>query len=201
MEMRTLSSDGKISFELTLERGRFSRLRVTDARSETMWDLAPTPVEQIPIEPAESSFVEVPGESAEAVMEVMQEAVRDLELPGGAPEQTTIAAMEALSRRIQARQEAGDLPERTAKAVTKALAELSGEGTGTHEVRSEEANWQVAGEPRELEDRPITRVVYGQVPDGYRQVQKARPLVHGETYCIVVFGSEPFEVVREHFIV
>ncbi len=40
----------------------------------------------------------------------------------------------------------------------------------------------------EREYPPVTRIIYGEVPNGYRQQAPAIPLVRGERYCVQVFG-------------
>jgi hypothetical protein len=36
---------------------------------------------------------------------------------------------------------------------------------------------------------PLSRVVYGELPTGYREVVRATELTSGEKYCVVVFGA------------
>jgi hypothetical protein len=56
---------------------------------------------------------------------------------------------------------------------------------------------------RDSEDEPqyppVSRVIYGQVPDGYREAAKALPLISGETYCVQVWGQEFFDRTGQHF--
>ena len=42
--------------------------------------------------------------------------------------------------------------------------------------------------------------MYGDVPEGYREAVKAKPLVRGEKYYIVVFGDEVFDLARDFFV-
>lgn len=35
----------------------------------------------------------------------------------------------------------------------------------------------------------VSEIVYGTAPDGYREKVVSRPLVTGETYCVLVFGQ------------
>lgn len=46
---------------------------------------------------------------------------------------------------------------------------------------------------------PLGRIVYGEVPAGYREVVKATPLSNGEKYCAFLFG-DGFETVHEYFV-
>ena len=49
------------------------------------------------------------------------------------------------------------------------------------------------------ENPPVTRIVFGQVPVGYREVVKAIPLTVGEKYCALLVGDS-FEKGGEHFV-
>lgn len=49
-----------------------------------------------------------------------------------------------------------------------------------------------------LDNPPVARVVYGVVPQGYREVVSATALQSGETYCIFIFGDGP-ERAWEYF--
>ena|ERR1041385_1146274 len=55
----------------------------------------------------------------------------------------------------------------------------------------------------DTEDEPryplVHRVTYGQVPEGYREAVKAVPLIHGETYCVQVWGQGFFERTGQYF--
>ena len=51
----------------------------------------------------------------------------------------------------------------------------------------------------EAEDPPVTRVVYGEVPQGYWERAKALPLQPGEKYCVHVVGRG-LERGGEYFI-
>jgi hypothetical protein len=62
------------------------------------------------------------------------------------------------------------------------------------ETMKEIAGYDGGGEP------PVDRVVYGEVPSGYREVVRATPLLPGEKYCVFVFG-EGFEKGGEYFFV
>lgn len=46
---------------------------------------------------------------------------------------------------------------------------------------------------------PVSRILYGQVPAGYREVVRAIPLNSGEKYCAFLFGNG-FETVHEYFV-
>lgn len=48
------------------------------------------------------------------------------------------------------------------------------------------------------ENSPVSRIVYGQLPAGYREVVKASPLNAGEKYCAFLFG-DGFEKAGESF--
>ncbi len=37
--------------------------------------------------------------------------------------------------------------------------------------------------------RPLEEVIYGEVPDGYKERQGASPLEPGEKYCVTCFGE------------
>jgi hypothetical protein len=47
---------------------------------------------------------------------------------------------------------------------------------------------------------PLSGIVYGQVPEGYRETMKARLLVRGEEYCVLVHG-QGFDTTRGYFLV
>jgi hypothetical protein len=62
-----------------------------------------------------------------------------------------------------------------------------------------EAIRSVAADDNATESPLVTRIVYGEVPSGYREVLVATPLNAGERYCAFVFG-DGFETAREYFI-
>lgn len=47
---------------------------------------------------------------------------------------------------------------------------------------------------------PVGRVVYGEVPKGYREAGKARPLIPTETYYVLVFVGGGPNWVRVPFV-
>lgn len=47
---------------------------------------------------------------------------------------------------------------------------------------------------------PVSHVVYGEVPEGYRETMKARPLARGRKYYILVFGEGGFSWVHGSFV-
>jgi hypothetical protein len=49
------------------------------------------------------------------------------------------------------------------------------------------------------DDPVVTRIVYGEVPVGYREVVGVSPLRRGEKYCAFVWG-DGFEATREYFV-
>lgn len=57
---------------------------------------------------------------------------------------------------------------------------------------------QAAGSEEEPDYPPVSRIVYGEPPAGYRATRDAQPLVEGEKYCVLVFGSG-FESTRCYF--
>lgn len=51
----------------------------------------------------------------------------------------------------------------------------------------------------ETDDPEVTRIIYGEIPSGYREVVGATPLRGGETYCVFMWG-DGFEATREYFV-
>ncbi|HEV8579131.1 MAG TPA: hypothetical protein VGX68_08610 [Thermoanaerobaculia bacterium] len=202
MELRTLNNHGRVSFELGPQPVAISRLHVLDSNAETMWDLVPMSLKSIPVLSADMAFVELPQGSARAVLEALKEAAHDFNEAGVLSEQTATDAIRALSDLIGARQQAGGLSEETAATALGALRELSQSWKEVGRVHGQAATQQ--RKPDESGDRsdrpPVSRVVYGEVPDGYRQVQEPRPLTPGEKYCVVVFGEEVFDLGRDFFV-
>lgn len=62
-----------------------------------------------------------------------------------------------------------------------------------------EALRDIAGTHGASNDPAVGRIVYGEVPAGYREVVGATPLRAGEKYCAFVWG-EGFEATREYFV-
>jgi hypothetical protein len=57
---------------------------------------------------------------------------------------------------------------------------------------------EIAGSRQLPENPPVTRIVYGEVPTGYREVVRASPLKGGEKYCALLVG-DGFEKGGEYF--
>lgn len=57
---------------------------------------------------------------------------------------------------------------------------------------------EITDSHRGSENPPVTRIVYGEVPGGYREVVKASPLKAGEKYCAMLVGDR-FEKGGEYF--
>lgn len=201
MKLQIVKSHGTVSFELGAEPVALSRLRVLDSHGVTMWDLVPVSVRSVPIHAADMTFVELPQSSAGAVLEALKVAVQDLNEADEQLEQTANPIV-ALSGLIAARQQGGELSDQTATAALEALREL---GHSWKEVGG------ASGQPATREGRHgaagsrsawagVSRVSYGEIPDGYRQLQEPRPLAGGESYSVVVLGAEAFEIGRDSFV-
>lgn len=65
--------------------------------------------------------------------------------------------------------------------------------------QTSEALRAIAGTHIASDDPVVSRIVYGEVPAGYREVVGATPLRAGEKYCAFVWG-EGFEATREYFV-
>jgi hypothetical protein len=201
MKLRIVKSHGTVSFELGAQPVALSRLRVLNSHGVTMWDLVPVSVRAVPIDAADMVFVELPQSSAGAVLEALKRAVQDLNAADEQPEQAADPII-ALSGLIAARQQSGELPDQTATAALEALREL---GHSWKEIGG--APGQLApreGKHRAAESRSswagVSRVSYGEIPDGYRQLQEPRPLAEGESYSVVVLGAEAFNIGRDSFV-
>jgi hypothetical protein len=57
----------------------------------------------------------------------------------------------------------------------------------------------IAGTPSASDDPAVSRIVYSEVPAGYREVVGATALRAGEQYCAFVWG-DGFEATREYFV-
>lgn len=201
MKLRIVKSQGTVSFELGAQPVGLSRLQVLDSHGVTMWDLVPLSARAVPIHAADMAFVELPQSSAGAVLEALRRAVQDL---NAADEQTEQAAnpIVALSDLIAARQQGGELSDQTATAALEALRELEHSwkevGGAPGQLATREAKQWVTGSRSPWAG--VSRVSYGEIPNGYRQVQEPRPLTRGEKYCVVVFGEEVFDLGRDFFV-
>lgn len=65
-------------------------------------------------------------------------------------------------------------------------------------TEAEQALKQIGTTADDPKNPPVTRIVYGEVPAGYREVVKASPLNAGEKYCAFLFG-DGFEKAGEYF--
>ena len=208
MRVRAIHTGDTVCFKVGPQPARLSRLGVFNSHAETMWDVLPTAVKPVPVIGAGMAFSQLPEEPATAVMHALREAVQCLPLPGAFPGHTPGTAMQALSDSIQVRQEAGELSDQTARTAIRALRELGRamSDAGPPEeavIRARQQSTQAqeeCGKLQQSESRRVARVVYGEVPDGYSEVQAAKPLVRHEKYCVVVFGNEAFNVASDLFV-
>jgi len=201
MKLRIIESHGKVSFELGTKPVAFSRLCVLDSHGATMWDLVPVSFRAAPIRAADMMFVELPQTSAGAVLEALMGAAQDLNATAEQSEQA-VNPIVALSSLIASKQQDGELSDETATTALEALREVG---------RSWEEVGEVPGKPgvregkhRDGESRSswrgVGRVSYGEIPDGYRQLQEPRPLVEGESYSVEVLGADAFDLGRMSFV-
>lgn len=199
MKIQVIRSGGKLSFEFGPEPVALSRFRVLDSSGATMWDLEPLTFAPISVNAAAVAFVELPKGSAGAVLEALRQALEDLNSDSRQPGEDVLGA---LSGAVAARQAGGELSDETAVAALEALRELSHAGKsvsgvpgrlGTRERQSEPA----AGRPSWAR---VRRISYGEIPEGYRQLQEPRALAEGEAYSVVVLGAEAFDLGHDSFV-
>jgi hypothetical protein len=201
MELQIIKSHGAVSFEFGPQPVALSRLRVLDSDGVTMWDLAPVSFAPVTIHAADVPFVELPESSSGAVLEALKEAVQDLNAGGQRLEQVA-GPLVALSRLIAARRQGGKLSGETAAAAVKALRELGQSGkeiSGIPGLPATREGGYWAPESRSPWAE-ISRVCYGELPDGYRHLQEPRPLAEGESYSVIVLGAEAFDLGRVSFV-
>ena len=84
------------------------------------------------------------------------------------------------------------------KPTSMRPAPIIGEDFYSVAVSSDTAAEMMALARTAPDNRPVARVVNGEVPQGYREVVGATELQTGETYCTFIFGDGP-EKAWEHF--
>jgi hypothetical protein len=198
MKVQIVRSGGQLGFEFGPEPVALSRLRVLDSSGAIMWDLVPLTFAATPVNPASGAFVELPDDSAGAVLEALKGAVQDLSSDTGRPGEDVLGA---LSVAIATRQRQHELSDETAVATLEALRRLGhawkrasgapsfGTGERQREAAAGRASWA-----------RVRRISYGEVPEGYRQLHEPRTLTTGEAYSVAVLGAEAFDVGHDSFV-
>lgn len=198
MGLRISRASEALIFDLGELPSGFLRLCVSNSSAETMWDLVPVALQTGPVLHADMSFVQLPQGSATDVLRALKEAVART---GGRREQAVTAPSQVLEELTQALK-ATVLPEQTANAAIHALSQLTQAMSDAGALPAESIAVEARKQTRSQSPRlpPVTKVVYGAVPEGYREIADAQPLVPGQEYRIVLFGEEPFDLACEYFV-
>lgn len=199
MNLEIGRSGGKVIFDFGSEPVALSRLRVLDPSGATMWDLIPLHFAPTPVKATGGSFVRLPEDTAAEVLDALRLGIQDLDSGGGQAGEDVLGK---LSSAITARQQGGELSDKTAAAALQALRELGHAGksvagvSGPFDSRGEPCRRSGGG----TNSVRVRMVFYGELPEGYRQLQEPRTLVKGEAYSVVVLGVEAFDLGQKSFV-
>ena len=205
MNLRIVQTGGAVSVEIGPQPRGFLRLSVSNSAGDIMWEVLAGTGRAIPTFEAEMSFVPLPETSVTAVRDALNEVTQALQQACGISDQKATAAMESLREAVQAGRKAGALSEETAAVITRALKRLSQAvrepggpvGGGRDAIH---ARRKVSAVENESVFPVVREVVYGDAPNGYCETERARPLVRGERYHVLVFWGGGFEWTRGEFV-
>jgi hypothetical protein len=178
---------------------RLLSLEVCSSLGETLWTILPSALIPLPVLRMNHAYVQLPHDEAMAVLEVMKDAVATVR--GTRELDTKIATSQAQPFRDLADAIAQNqkLPEETARIALKALVDLreSLQTDDRHRVTPALIAEMISSMTARHQPIPaVSRIVYGEVPGGYRETEPASKLVRGERYSITSIGEEPFEIAR-----
>jgi hypothetical protein len=192
MRLKVSSSGDEMVLALEVPSGVLG-LHVFDALAQLIWKVSPIALEPVFGFQANMAIVPLPADNATAVLGALKRAVgredRLLSADAG------ISLSEALKELSEAIAQDESLSRETVGIAQDALSKLVGSRPPVQPVIPGKQGVRMAQKRQEFIP-PLTRVVYGEVPPGYRESAPARALVRGEKYRIVIVGEEAFDVGR-----
>jgi hypothetical protein len=201
VDLQVLPAGNELVFVLD-QPARLLSLEVFSSLGETVWKILPTTLTALPVLRMNNAFVQLPHADATAVREALRgaaSAVRGAQALGLKAATSSAQPLDDLAKAIA---QDPKVPEKTMTIVLKALGELkeslrtSGRSRTKPALAENKSRLTIA---RQHGIPSVTELVYGQVPEGYHETVPSRTLVHGERYCIVAIGEEPFDVARVYY--